>query len=224
VPTKNTIKTYIENGYYHIYSRGVDKREIFLDQQDCAIFLYYLKIYLSNPEDLSKELTSPKILFKITNLNLSKEIDLLSFALMPNHFHLQLKQYTVNGIEKLTRRALTGYVQYFNKKYKRVGTLFESTYKAILVQTETQHLYLSSYIHRNPMKLVNPKMDFIQFSSYPYYRGEKNASWIKPQEILSFFKKTYDKSELLSYTNFVESFKENPSQVLENLTLEEDTP
>ncbi len=224
MPTKNTIKTYIENGYYHIYSRGVDKREIFLDQQDCAIFLYYLKIYLSNPEDLSKELTSPKILFKITNLNLSKEIDLLSFALMPNHFHLQLKQYTVNGIEKLTRRALTGYVQYFNKKYKRVGTLFESTYKAILVQTETQHLYLSSYIHRNPMKLVNPKMDFIQFSSYPYYRGEKNASWIKPQEILSFFKKTYDKSELLSYTNFVESFKENPSQVLENLTLEEDTP
>ena len=135
MPTKNTIKTYAENSYYHIYNRGVDKREIFLDEQDCSSFLYYLKLYLSPPETLlSQPSLTPRLIYKITNLNISKEIDLISYALMPNHFHLHVKQYTKNGIEKLTRRAFTSFVQYFNSKYKRIGTLFESAYKAVLIK------------------------------------------------------------------------------------------
>lgn len=225
MPAKNTIKTYIENGYYHIYNRGVDKREIFIDEQDCAVFLHYLKLYLSPPETLLKQrLLPPSILYKITNLNLSKDIDLLSFTLMPNHFHMQVKQYTKDGIEKLTRRVLTSYVQYFNKKCERIGTLFESAYKAVLLKTEEQFLYLSSYIHRNPMKLKNSKFDFIQFSSYPYYLGFKNTDWVKPKEILSYFRSSRNKTEsdTLSYQNFVESFKEDPREILKSLTLEKE--
>ena len=223
MPTKNTIKTYIENGYYHLYNRGVDKREIFIDEQDCIVFLHYLKLYLSSPETLLKDqLLLPRVLYKITNLNLSKEIDLLSFSLMPNHFHMQVKQYTKEGIEKLARRILTGYVQYFNKKYKRIGTLFESTYKAILLETDEQFLYLSSYIHRNPMRLKNPKFDYIQFSSYPYYLNLKNADWIKPNEILSYFRSSRNitTDDKLSYQNFVESFKEDPLSVVKPFALE----
>jgi len=223
MPTKNTIKTYVENGYYHLYNRGVDKREIFLDEQDCIVFLHYLKLYLSPPESLLKnQFLSPKILYKITNLNLNKEISLLSFALMPNHFHMQVKQYTKEGIEKLTRRVITSYVQYFNKKHKRIGTLFESTYKAILLETEEQFLYLSSYIHRNPMRLKNARFDFIQFSSYPYFLNTKNSDWINPKEILSYFRSSRNKTadDKLSYQNFVESFKEDPLGIVRSFILE----
>lgn len=223
MPTKNTIKIYLEDAYYHLYNRGVDKRKIFLEQQDCVVFLYYLKLYLSPPETLMKETSiSPRMLFKIANLNLNKEVDLLSFSLMPNHFHLQVKQYTKDGIEKLMRRVITAYVQYFNRKYKRVGTLFESTYKAVLMNTDIQHLYLSSYIHRNPMRLVQPEFDYIQFSSYPYYLQLRRADWLKEEEILSYFRasRSVRENDMLSYQNFVESFREKPENILNELAIE----
>ena len=225
MPTKNTIKIYIENGYYHIFNRGVDKREIFLDEQDCITFLHYLKLYLSSPEILQKEqkFLSPRFSYKIMNLNLNKDIHLISFSLIPKHFHLQVKQFPKEGIEKLTRRVLTSYVQYFNKKYERIGTLFETTYKAVLLKNDEQHLYLSSYIHRNPMKLKNPKFDFIQFSSYPYYLGLKHADWVKPEEILTYFRSSRNTSGVdnLSYQSFVEGFKEDPREILGELILED---
>lgn len=225
MPTKNTIKTYIEGGYYHIYNRGVDKRKIFIDGKDCAVFLYYLKLYLSSPDSLQKsEHISPRMMYKILNLNLSREVDLISFALMPNHFHLQIKQHSQKGIEKLMRRALTGYVHYFNNRFERIGTLFESTYKAVLIKTDEQLLYLSSYIHRNPMKLKPQSVDFVSFSSYPYYLKERFAEWIKPEEILNYFKISRSSSlnDVFSYQSFVENFKEDPKEVLGKLTLEYD--
>ncbi|MCL4417121.1 MAG: transposase [Patescibacteria group bacterium] len=224
MPGKNTLKTYVENGYYHIYNRGIDKKEIFIDEKDCTVFLHYLKLYLDTPQNLLKDKPlSPKLLYKINNLNLNREIDLLSFTLMPNHFHLQVKQYTKEAIQKLTRRVLTCFVRYYNNKYKRIGTLFESVYKAALIETEEQNLYLSSYIHRNPMKLKSSKFDYVQFSSYPYYLKSKTADWIKIDEISSYFKKSKNtaKSDIFSYQNFVEDFKENPEYALKELTLEE---
>ena len=225
MPSKNTLKIYLENAYYHIYNRGIDLREIFIDKQDCIFFQHLLKLYLSPPEYLKaeKEMT-PKLLHKITDLNLYNEVDLISFALMPNHFHLQVKQITSNGIEKLTRRVLSSYSQYFNKKRKRKGPLFESVYKAVLLETDPQFLYLSSYIHRNPMKLINPKFDFVEFSSYPYYLGEKKAVWLKPQDILDNFTRTKSikDNNILSYQDFVQDFREEPKEILGDLVLEED--
>ncbi len=216
MPSKNTIKTYVEGGYYHIYNRGVDKREIFLDKQDCSVFLHYLKFYLS---PIEKALCNTPFKFrpKLQQLNLSKEIDLLSFCIMPNHFHLQIKQHTKSGMERLTRRLLTAYVQYFNFKNKRKGVLFEGTYKAKLIEDDDQLLYLSSYIHRNPFKIKNPKFDFVEFSSYPYYLGFKKVDWVKPDEILSFFK---SKKNALSYKNFVE--EHDPKNILNEVIIEED--
>ena len=221
MPIKNTLKLYVENGFYHIYNRGVDRREIFYSPEDCSVFLYYLKIYLSSPSTLLRgDDLSPAMLYKIYNLNLFEEVDLLSFALMPNHFHLQVKQKSKTSIQKLMRRVLTGYAQYFNKKYKRVGTLFESTYKAVLTTTEPQHIYLSSYIHQNPMKLKHPKFDFIEFSSYPYYLHKRQAEWVKPGEILSFFSSKVD-NQFLSYKSFVENLDHQYDSVLSGLILED---
>lgn len=224
MPSKNIVKQYVENGYYHIYNRGVEKRKIFLDEQDCAVFLHYLKLYLS-PVDELKQINLPGLrILRFLRLNLSAEIDLLAFALMPNHIHLQIKQKTINGIVKLMKRLATAYVMYFNKKYHRVGGLFQNRYKAALIETDTYLLHLSRYIHLNPVKINNLTPDFRGFSSYPYYLGQKQANWIKPQEILSYFRSAQrrDLKDILSYQSFVEDFKESSAEVLGPLILEDE--
>lgn len=223
MPGKNIVKTYIENGYYHIYNRGIDKRSIFLDEHDCKVFLRYLKIYLSPKEELLK-LNQPDFnIIRYLKYNLSDEIDLLSFTLMPNHFHLQVKQSTKDGIIKLTRRVITSYVMYFNIKYKRRGGLFESIYKAALIDNDSYLLHLTRYIHLNCRELTSQKINFQKFSSYPYYLGEKQASWVKPQEILSYFKTSAVRfKNLLSYKSFVEDYVEDSGLILGPITMEED--
>lgn len=208
MPAKNSVKQFIENGYYHIYNRGVEKRTIFLDEQDYAVFLSYLKHYLEPPEG-----SDPK--------SLANEVDLLAFCLMPNHFHLLAKQITKNGITKLIRVVCTKYVMYFNRKYERVGTLFQGKYKAAMVDNDSYLLHLSRYIHLNP---AYPGSDPISYpySSYSYYLGKINATWVKPAEILIFFKsaKRIGKRDYLSYQSFVEAYPVDSAEILEELTLE----
>src|SRR3990167_11403612 len=221
MPAKNSTKTYVENGYYHIYNRGIEKREIFLDEQDCKVFLYYLKLYLSPPEELvamSQEILRVR---RFIPLNLYKQVDLLSFALMPNHIHLLIKQHTKDGIIKFMQRLSTSYVMYFNKKYERVGSLFQNTYKAALVESDSYLLHLSRYIHLNSFGLKS-SLDLVNFSSYPNYLGEKQASWVKPQEILSYFKNQGHQKESISYKSFVEDSKSDFKEVVGDLIFEED--
>lgn len=201
MPSKNTVKVYSQNAYYHIYNRGVEKRNIFLDSTDCSVFLYYLKVYLSNKDELLKLAEIDKKIARFIRYNLFQEIDLLAFALMPNHFHLFVKQYSSDGITKLMKKLSTGYAMYFNRKYQRVGPLFQNIYKATLITSESHYLHLSRYIHLNPME-INSSINFQEFTSYPYYIGKKDASWVKPHEILSYFHKSLGKSILL-YKDFM---------------------
>lgn len=194
-----------------------------MDEQDCSMFLYYTKIYLSPIEELKEQALLIPRLNRFLQLNLSKEINLLSFSLMPNHFHLEVVQFTRDGMIKFMRRLTTSYVMYFNKKYKRVGGLFQNRYKAVLIENDEFLLHLSRYIHSNPMK-TNLPIDFTKFSSYPYYLGQKNASWIKPQEILGYFKNAQRQNlkDLSSYQSFVKDYNESSVEVLKDLILEED--
>ena len=224
MPSRNIIKTYVADGYYHIYNRGVEKRDIFIDEQDCKLFLFYLKIYLSPKADILQVKTSGLRINRYLLHNLSQELSLLSFSLMPNHIHLLVKQYTRDGIIKLMRRLSTSYVMYFNKKYQRVGALFQNRYKATLVRTDHYLLHLSRYIHLNPMHVVKSPINFLNFSSYPYYLREKKSSWIKPDEILSYFKTTQakDLGNLISYENFIKEYQHDSCRILGDLQLEDE--
>ncbi len=212
MPAKNTVKQFIENGYYHVYNRGVEKRDIFMDKQDYAVFLNYLKKYL-DPTLGSDPLWQRKSLFQ--------EVELIAFCLMPNHFHLLVKQKTINSITKLLRAVCTRYVMYFNKKYERVGGLFQGKYKAALVMEDSYLLHLSRYIHLNPHIGSDPLINY-PYSSYNHYLGNKNSAWIKPDEILTFFKSAQKTSlkDCLSYQSFVEDYKQDPEEILNELTLE----
>lgn len=221
MPARNIVKTYIENGYYHVYNRGVEKRLIFLDEQDCRVFLRYIKLYLSPLEEVAKlQLQGIEGVNRFLPLNLSKEIDLLSFALMPNHVHLQIKQYTKDGIIKFMRRLMTSYVMYFNKKYDRVGSLFQNKYKACLIERDEYLLHLSRYVHRNSFDL-DTNINFLAYSSFPYYLGFQHASWIKPDEILGYFKGNKDKYGHDSYKDFVEFDDSSTEELLGELILED---
>src|SRR3989344_7619419 len=147
MPSKYRIRNFEENGYYHLFNRGVEKKKIFLDNQDYKIFLYYSFVYLKPLNDVLS--TYPQLPIRLHSKNLSGEIDLISYCLMPNHFHLLLKQYTKTGFSKLAKQTTNAYTEYFNKKYKRTGSLMQGTFKSVKVNTDEQLVHLSRYIHLN---------------------------------------------------------------------------
>lgn len=225
MPHKHSIKIYVENSFYHVYNRGVEKRKIFLDDQDYAVFLHLLKYYLSpSLKDLHPLQKLPDYKPKRSRplKNLSEEIELHSFCLMPNHFHLMIRQKTKRGMEKLLRKLTTTYAMYFNRRYDRVGYLFQGRYKASLIDGDNYLLHLSRYIHLNPKELEKNLSEY-PYSSYPFYLGKKSADWLTTDFLLRYF----DKNGLLpylkrypSYKNFVEGNTTDPAEVLGELTLE----
>jgi len=228
MPQKNIIKLYVANGFYHIYNRGVEKRNIFQDVQDYKVFLKYLKEYLSPPlklEKLKKTFTLKGATFKGVPRqpkNYYREIELMTFCLMPNHFHLLIKQYSAKSIEKFVKSLSTRYSMYFNKKYRRVGKLFQGHYKAVLITEESYLLHLSKYIHLNPFESSQRLTD--AFSSYADYLKLRKTSWIKTNFLLSFFDNTTipEIKKFNSYQKFVEDNDQDSKVILGNLTLEED--
>lgn len=230
MPTKNVCKSYVENGYYHLYNRGVEKRTIFQDDQDYKVFLSYLKIYLEPPIPPKERLINiNETVFKAIERplkNFNNEISLLSYCLMPNHFHLLVKQKSLKGIAAFTKSLLTKYSTYFNKRYQRVGPLFQGAYKAVSVDDENYLLHLSRYIHLNPVdqtKDVKVTPLRSNYTSYDDYLGKRKTNWLHTDLILSFFNNSQKNKTInaLSYQNFVEDFKNDPVEILGSLTLEE---
>lgn len=189
MPSKNRVKDYVPFNYYHIYNRGVNKQNIFEDDEDYTVFLNLLKRYLGDlPEKDPQGREYPW---------LSGQLELLAFCLMPNHFHLLIYQdENEKAMTQLMRGVLTSYTAFFNKKYKRVGHLFQDAYKASLIDDQTYLEHISRYIHLNPYEWEN-----YEWSSLPYYLGSKQAAWVKPDKILDIF-------EGESYNDFVADYED----------------
>ena len=137
--------------FYHVYNRGTDKRAIFLDDNDRKRFYYLL--FLCNGE-------KP---FEISELNLKQVfdfkrgetiVDIGATCLMNNHFHLLLHEKKENGISEFMHKVSTAYTLYFNRKYKRTGGLFGSSFKAEHIDNDRYLNYLFAYIHLNPIKMI----------------------------------------------------------------------
>ena len=217
MPSRHSIKTYSADSYYHIYNRGVEKRKIFLDDADFGVLLSYLKTYLlpKNTKELLSIVQSPvanwREKYQANRLlrlnNFSDSIDLIAYSLMPNHYHMLIRQSEDTAIDQFMNSLWTRFTMYFNNKYHRVGTLFQDVYKAVLIERDEQLLYLSRYIHRNIiakrlLRNLASKGDALQsysYSSYLDYIGVRNTEWVKPDYILSY----WNKSQQTSYKNFV---------------------
>ena len=139
--------------YYHIYSRGVEKRKIFLDGNDSKRFTSLL--YVANSEK-SIHLSDHK---NKTLPEIKRGVPLVAvgaWCLMPNHFHLLLKEIREGGIAIFMQRIFTAFTMYFNKKYERTGALFAGPFKSRHVADDRYIKKLISYLHLNAAELFDP--------------------------------------------------------------------
>ncbi len=201
MPHKNVIRHFAPESFYHCYNRGVEQRQTFMDEVDYGVFLNRLKQMLTDPENLNSDEPSSEHIKSFYG-----DVELLAYCLMPNHFHLLLYQKSERGVSEFMRTLSTSYTMYFNKRYKRVGSLFQGTYKARHVDTESYWLHISRYIHLNPLSLGSG-IDTYQYSSMKYYHpNAMRPSWLQPRRVLECFD-SYD-----NYASFVREYAE-PKQL-----------
>ncbi|MFA5038085.1 MAG: transposase [Candidatus Omnitrophota bacterium] len=158
--------------YYHIYNRGIEKRDVFSDTRDYKRFLCYLQLFNSDFKSFPGIDAFQGEEASDTSVNLLKLVDVVCYCLMPNHFHLLLKQRENMGIALFMQKLGTGYTMYFNKKYERSGVLFQGAFKSKIIENDSYLMHLSRYIHLNPRDL------------YCYAEGEKDG----PRKLKHFIK------------------------------------
>jgi len=220
---------------YHILNRGVDKRKIFLDKQDYFRFIHDLFEFndqnLANTASYHFQQMNKNSVIESRYISGRKErrrprkllVDIHTFCLMPNHYHLILSPKIANGISRFMQKLNMGYSRYFNERYKRKGTLFEGRYKSIFIEDEAHFYHLPYYIHFNPLDLKFPEwregklrgykeaLKFLydyRWSSHLDYLGKKNFPSVTQRDFL------------LKVFGGVEKYERSIKQYLKNLNLE----
>ena len=200
---------FINGQIYHVYNRGTEKRRIFETQRDYQRFLKTLNYYHLEGSKPKFSQFSPTKSFKP---DLSKKIvEIMAYCLMPNHFHLLLKQVREGGITELVSKLSNSYTKYFNIKHRRTGLLLQGEFKSVLIESGEQLIHVSRYIHLNPIAsfLVKNLNDY-QWSSYKEYVNNLKGFCTK-DEVLGFFKpvKSYEQFCLdqVSYAQSLERIK-----------------
>ncbi len=172
---------------YHVYNRGANKQHIFHLPRDYRRFVQTISYYrfLGPKPKFSKFITGTIVPVELAEDK--KHVEIYCYCLMPNHFHLLIKQLKEGGISKFLGDLSNSYVKYGNLKHTRSGPLFEGRFKAVHVDRDEQFLHVSRYIHINPRvaRLVNNLDDYRWSSFGDYMIG--NSSLCNVSEILSFF-------------------------------------
>lgn len=180
---------FVPNSYYHVYNRGWNLGNIFIDDADRYYFENLLARHLS-PEQ-GKDDTGR--LFK----HFYPDVHLIAYCLMGNHFHMLFYQYDdESAITRFMTSLITAYTAYFNKRHKRRGSLFESTYKAVWIENDIQLMHITRYIHLN-----HSKYRTWEHSSYQDYMGICR-DWIDAKSILGLF------SSSAVYEEFVSDYED----------------
>lgn len=174
MPSRNVLKIDAPNEYYHVYARGINRQKIYLCREDYVYFLGLLARYLSTVPAKDKN--------GVAYPHLYGQIELLCYCLMTNHFHLLFYQVNVKAMKTLMQCVMTSYSRYFNKKYKRSGSLFETRYKASMIVGEKYLEHISRYIHLNPKAWRS-----YPHSSFSYYFSSKHPEWLQPYKIEELF-------------------------------------
>lgn len=142
--------------FYHLYNRGSDKRTIFFRERDYRRFIQSLIAFndTEQRDNLSRLLDRGEASITRGRRPL---VDILSFSLMPNHFHLFVHQRGEKGIPKFMQRLGTAYTMYFNTKYRRTGVLYQGPFRAVHVDNDAYFEHLFRYLHLNPLELLDPQ-------------------------------------------------------------------
>lgn len=176
--------------FYHVYSRGNNKRALFLQQADYIRFLFLIlffqfdQIFPNARRATNHYARYAKFDLDMLDKNSIRLVDLVSFALMPNHFHLLLCEREEKGISCYMQRVLNAYAKYFNIRNEQTGHLFEGPFRATHIENNTQLLHVSAYIHKNPKELQswNTKEHIYPWSSYQDFVDKNRWKFLLKQE------------------------------------------
>ncbi len=216
-------KALSEGETYHIYNRGAHKQRIFTNESDYSRFMLLLHlanskapVHLSN---LLKQYQGRSFIEIFENEEINERlVDILAYSLMPNHFHLVVRQRGENGIATFMKKLATGYSMYFNTKYEHSGTLFQGRFKSSHIDSEEYFRYIFAYVHLNPLDIFqsNWKTDSLKdkkgvrkfLASYPHSSFPDYSKLVRPEryilsleEVPDFLKTQNDLEELLSWQN-----------------------
>lgn len=198
---------------FHVLNRGVDKREIFLDDQDRFRFVHNL-FEFNDQENVNNNFyyfhNNKNNDFASRYIKKGKAerqkrkllVNVHAFCLMKNHYHLLLSPRIDGGIVRFMRKLNIGYSKYFNKKYERKGALFEGRYKWVVIKDDAHFIHIPYYIHLNPLDLKFPEwrkrelknykeavkfLDNYRWSSHFDYAGKKNFPSVTQRDFLMKF-------------------------------------
>jgi len=185
------ITVFTEGETYHVLNRGVGGIPLFRSPKEYVRFLELIDYYRFDPslsfshyDRLSNE--EKKNYLKVAQDN-PPLVEIYAYCLMPNHFHILLKQQINNGISKMLSNIQNAYVRFYNTKHLRKGTLFESMFKAIRIENDEQFLHVSRYIHLNPSTVYLVKIEDLPsypWSSLPEYLNKRRLIFTSSEMII----------------------------------------
>ncbi len=164
----------VNGEYYHVFNRGVDKRDIFVHKADYLRF--YQSLHLFN-------VVEPTHDFSFANIQNYKDkqplVQIYAYSLLSNHFHLMIKQIVDDGISEFMKRVTGGYTSFFNGQYSRSGALFQGTYKRVHISSEEQYQYLFAYVNENHFVHNQQRPNEIMYSSSLHYQKQEVSKLIR---------------------------------------------
>jgi len=212
-------KIQFQNGhYYHIYNRGVDKRDIFIDGKDYLRFLRTMRELndlepvesLYRQDQLRRQNDKEAKPLRLKN-NRSGLASLIAYCLNSNHYHFLVEQLVNDGISKFMHKLSTGYTRYFNEKYNRSGSLFQGTFKAVEIKSDYQLYYVSAYINANSEIHKITKAENHKYSSYLDYLGKRQGTLVNKNIVLDDFQNIKD------YKKYTEDIIKNSQKIKEEI-------
>ena len=192
---------------YHVFNRSVAQQPIFRNRREHNIFTNLIEYYRFSypPKRFShyQRLANEERVELLNNLYLKNKtlVEIYSFCLMPNHYHILLKQKSENGIKDFIRLAQNSYSRYLNIKTKRFGALFQSPFKATRVDSDEQFIHVARYIHLNPLTTYLLKdlssLSIYEWSSYIDYVGNNPRRFLNTSFLMFIIK---DKERFKKFT------------------------
>ena len=184
--------------FYHIYNRGTEKKNIFIQPRDYERFLQIMHYYQYEGPKLRFSLLKKGDLASFNPSPDKKLVEIICYCLMPNHFHFLLKQLKENGVSKFISQISNSYTKYFNTKQDRVGALLQGAFQAVLVTSDEQLIHLSRYIHLNPVaSLMVKTAGKYEWSSYKEYTTNLSGPCFK-EPVLDLFSSPEDYAKFVS--------------------------